>query len=310
MNTQYPAPPFTVFNFQTAYLLKMKEAVMKSEKPLMKVTHYGTIHFGADVECEAIVLADGRRGFNRRQLVAIAGFTGNVTGSRFGHFLAEISPNALKIYEDTSSKVSMPNGATANFISCDVVPEFASGVIHQALDGTLHPQRRMLIAPCLKIQDSLARVGIVALIDEATGYQYHRAPDALQDLFARLIRNTAADWERRFHPDYYQAIYKLFGWQYDQTVSQRPHIIGKITLQWVYEPVFPPEILVAIKERQSSEKMHQWLTDEGGLKLMEKQRDAVMMIARSSADHQDFEARCSVAFFRRGQMSILYPMEV
>jgi len=28
---------------------------------LTKVTHYGTVHFGADVECEAVVLADGRR---------------------------------------------------------------------------------------------------------------------------------------------------------------------------------------------------------------------------------------------------------
>lgn len=281
---------------------------MKSENPLVKVTHYGIVHFGADVECEAIVLADGRRGFNRRQLVEMAGFTGNVTVPRFGRFLAEIAPNALKIYENSSSKVSMPNGAIAHFISCDVVPEFASGVIHQALDGTLHPQRRMLIAPCLKIQDSLSKVGIAALIDEATGYQHHRAPDALQELFAKLIRQSAGDWERRFHPDFYEAIYRLFGWAYDPA-RPKPYIVGKITLQWVYEPVFPSEILVEIKERQGSEKMHQWLQD-GGLTLLEKQRDAVMMIARSSADYRDFENRCAVAFFKRGQMPILYPKEV
>ena len=202
----------------------------------------------------------------------------------------------------------MPTNATAHFVSCDVVPEFASGVIHQAIDGTLPAHRRMLIAPCLKIQDSLAKLGIAALIDEATGYQYHRAPDALQDLFARLIRNTAADWERRFHPDYYDAIYGLFSWQYTPA-KPKPFIIGRITLEWVYEPVFPPEILVEIKERQGSDKMHQWLTKDGGLQLMEKQRDAVMMIARSSSDYADFANRCAIAFFKRGQMPILYPRE-
>ncbi len=273
-----------------------------------KVTHYGTVHFGADVECEAVVLADGRRGFNRRQLVETVGFNKNVSGSRFGRFLAEIAPNALKVYEETSSSVSMPNGAIATFISCDVIPELASAVIRQAVAGTLSHQRRFLIEPCLAIQYSLSKVGIASLIDEATGYQYHRAPDALQDLFAKLLRESASDWERRFHPDFYEAIYGLFGWRYNP-VKPKPFIVGKITLEWVYEPVFPPAILVEIKERQGSDKMHQWLTVDGGLRLMEKQKDAVMMIARSSTDYADFANRCAIAFFKRGQMPILYPRE-
>lgn len=281
---------------------------MKSENPLVKVTHYGTVHFGADVECEALVLANGERGFNRRQVMQVVGFHQNSEGNRFRSFLAEIAPNALILLNKKGSQVIMPSGQRANFVPCDVVPEFASGVIHQALDGTLHPQRRTLIAPCLKIQDSLAKVGIASLIDEATGYQHHRAPDALQELFAKLIRQSAMDWERRFHPDFYESIYRLFGWAYDPA-KPKPFIVGKITLEWVYEPVFPVEILAEIKERQGSEKMHQWLQD-GGLTLLEKQKDAVMMIARSSADYRDFDNRCAVAFFKRGQMPILYPREV
>lgn len=58
-----------------------------------------------------------------------------------------------------------------------------------------------------------ATTGEVALIDEATGYQHHRAPDALQELISKLLRQSCASWERRFHPDYYRAIYRLFGWK-------------------------------------------------------------------------------------------------
>lgn len=71
----------------------------------------------------------------------------------------------------------MPHGGHARFIPCDVIPDFAAGVIRQAVNGTLHQKRKGLIEPCLAIQESLAKVGIAALIDEATGYQRNRAPD-------------------------------------------------------------------------------------------------------------------------------------
>ncbi len=284
---------------------------MNSETPLVKVTHYGTVHFGADVECEALVLSTGERGFNRHQVMQVVGLHKDSKADRFRSFLAEIAPNALTLLDKKGSQVVMPSGQKANFVPCDVITDFAAGVIRQAVTGKLHPQRQGLIEPCLAIQESLAKVGISALIDEATGYQYHRAPDALQDLFTRLLRNTASDWERRFHPEFYEALYHLFGWYYDpaRPNKPKPFIVGKITLQWVYEPVFPAEILIEIKERQGSNKMHQWLTTEGGLRLLEQQRDAVMMIARVSIDHRDFENRCAVAFFKRGQIPILYPQE-
>lgn len=274
---------------------------------LVKVTHCGTIHFGADVECEALVLENGERGFNRRQVMQVIGFHKDSKADRFRRFLTEIAPNALTLFEKKGLQVVMPSGQKAYFIPCDVIPEFASGVIHQALDGTLHPQRRMLIAPCLKIQDALAKVGIASLIDEATGYQYHRAPDHLQILFATLLRQTAADWERRFHPEYYEALYRLFGWTYTGA-AHKPHVIGRITLECVYEQVFPTEILLEIKERQAGEKLHQWLED-GGIRLVEKQISAVTMVARSSCDYRDFSSRCTFAFSKRGQMPILYPLE-
>lgn len=202
----------------------------------------------------------------------------------------------------------MPNGATGIWVEAGVLTQLAGGVVRSALAGTLKASRRHMVEPCMAIMDALGNVGEVALIDEATGYQHHRAPDALQDLFSKLIRKTAADWERRFHPEYYTAICKLFGFQYGNRHRSLPPIVGKITMDWVYQVIFPPEIMAEIKSRQKSEKLHQWLTKEGGLGLLEKQRDAVMMIARSSTDYQDFASRCSVAFYKPGQqVSLVYP---
>lgn len=273
-----------------------------------QVRCYGTIQIG-DISLECVVLNDGTSGYVQRQLAHAIGFTEKRPGSRFRRFLAEIAPNSLSYFDKTSQDViRLPNGATATFAPCGILTEVVAGVMESASLGTLHTQRKHLVKPCSAIYRALAKTGEAALIDEATGYQRNRAPDYLQNLFDKLLRESASDWERRFHPDFYDSVYRLFGWSYNPA-KPKPFIVGKITLEWVYEPIFPPEILVEIKERQTSEKMHQWLHD-GGLTLLEKQKDAVMMIARSSFDYKDFYNRCATAFFKRGQMPILYPREV
>lgn len=276
---------------------------MATEFP--RVTHFGPITIGA-ISLEAVVLADGTRGYTQRQLAHAIGFSGQFRGAQGRRFLSEIAPNALIILDKSGvPKVSMPHGGHAPFAPAGILTEIVSGVVDAGCNGRLHHKQLHILPRCMAILKALAKTGEVALIDEATGYQYHRAPDALQDLFSRLIRQTASDWERRFHPDFYEAIYRLFKKKYEPA---RPtlNVVGQITLRWVYEPVFPAEILIEIKERQKSEKLHQWLQD-GGIRELEKQRDAVMMIARSSVDYADFSARCGIAFYRRGQMSILFP---
>lgn len=271
------------------------------------VTHFGPIVIG-DITLDAAVLANGNRGYIQKQLARAIGFSDQFRGAQGRRFLKEIAPNALKLLIETGvPKVLLPHGGWASFAPVGILTEIVSGVIEAGCAGKLHHKQLHILPRCMAILKALAKTGEAALIDEATGYQYHRAPDALQDIFAKLLRQSASDWERRFHPDFYESIYRLFNWAYNPA-KPKPYIIGRITLEWVYEPVFPTEILIEIKERQGSEKMHQWL-QEGGLTLLEKQRDAVMMIARSSVDYRDFENRCAVAFFRRGQMPILYPRE-
>lgn len=143
---------------------------------------------------------------------------------------------------------------------------------------------------------ALATTGEVALIDEATGYQHHRAPDALQELISKLLRQSCASWERRFHPDYYRAIYRLFGWKYQGHDQNPPHVVGQITLRWVYGPVLPEDLLGEIRNRKGiSQKHHQWLSDQG-LAHLESQIHAVTAIARSSMSYPDFKRRCEAAF--------------
>jgi len=249
--------------------------------PMLTASHYGVVHFG-NLDCEAVVLTTGERGYVRRQLAKLLGFSERQKGARFAAFLQEIAPNSLSSLNKKEATVLLPSGQKAQ--------------VDSAIAGTLHRARKGIVGNCLTIMRALAATGEVALIDEATGYQHHRAPDALQELISKLLRQSCASWERRFHPDYYRALYRLFNWRYQGHDQNPPRVIGQITLRWVYCPVLPQDLLGEIRNRKGiSQKHHQWLSDRG-LAHLESQIHAVTAIARSSADYPDFKRRCEAAF--------------
>jgi len=202
----------------------------------------------------------------------------------------------LSELEKTREPILLPSGRQAQFFPAGIIADVASAVVSAAINGTLHKARQGIVPNCMKIMRALATTGEVALIDEATGYQYHRAPDALQELISKLLRQSCASWERRFHPDYYRAIYRLFGWKYQGHDQNPPHVVGQITQRWVYGPVLPADLIDEIRVRKGiSQKHHQWLSDQG-LARLETQIHAVTAIARSSTCYRDFNHRCTAAF--------------
>ena len=262
---------------------------------ILTASHYGVVRFG-DLQCEAVVLNGGERGYVRRQLMKLLGFAERQRGDRFAGFLREIAPNSLSLLNKQEATILLPSGQKAQFFPSGIIADVASAVVNAAIDGTLHKARRGIVPNCMKIMRALATTGEVALIDEATGYQFHRAPDALQDLIAKLLRQSSGSWERRFHADYYRAIYRLFGWKYQGHAQNPPHVLGQITQRWVYGPVLPEELLDEIRSRKRiSDKHHQWLTDKG-LTRLEQQIHSVTAIARCSTNYRDFSRRCEAAF--------------
>ena len=262
---------------------------------ILTASHYGVVRFG-DLQCEAVVLNGGERGYVRRQLMKLLGFAERQRGDRFAGFLREIAPNSLSLLNKQEATILLPSGQKAQFFPSGIIADVASAVVNAAIDGTLHKARRGIVPNCMKIMRALATTGEVALIDEATGYQHHRAPDALQELISKLLRQSCASWERRFQPDYYRAIYRLFGWKYQGHDQSPPHVVGQITLRWVYGQVLPEDLLGEIRNRKGiSQKHHQWLSEQG-LARLESQIHAVTAIARSSISYPDFKRRCEAAF--------------
>lgn len=127
------------------------------------------------------------------------------------------------------------------------------------------------------------------------------------NLLPLLLRDSAATWELRFKPSYYEALARITRTTYTGHANGTPAWYGAITDKWVYACLLPDEVRAELKLRRiESQKMHQWLT-EGGQDLLDKQIALVQSMANTSADMRDFEARMMLVSGKRGQLGFVYP---
>lgn len=133
---------------------------------------------------------------------------------------------------------------------------------------------------------SLAKVGIVALVDEATGYQAIRPKDALQAYLDKIISKELAAWAKKFPDEFYENIYKLRNWPWAGMSKNRFSVVAHYTRDLVYERL-GDSILQELEKKtpkgpygQRKNKLHQWLTDDVGNPMLAQHLHSLIMIQR------------------------------
>ena len=87
---------------------------------------------------------------------------------------------------------------------------------------------------------ALAHVGIIALVDEATGYQDVRARNALNEILEQFIADELRRWTKLFPDEFYRQMFRLRGWEWKvQSIKQRPGVVGNYTNDLVYQRLAP-----------------------------------------------------------------------
>lgn len=124
---------------------------------------------------------------------------------------------------------------------------------------------------------SLAKVGITALVDEATGYQYEREKTELQKILSAYISEEVARWQLTFKMDFYKELFRLWGQPFNPNSVKRPSFVGKLTNNFIYKAL-PEGVLETLKEKTPKtdagnykHKFHQSLTPEIGREHLKTQ---------------------------------------
>lgn len=151
----------------------------------------------------------------------------------------------------------------------------------------------------------LAHVGIVGLVDEATGYQEVRDKMALQAILDAFLRKELAAWAKRFPDEFYQHIFRLRGWEWKGRAKNPPQVVAAYTKDIVYAPL-APHILEELERRNPIEggrrkgAHHQWLTDYFGHPALAQHLHAVVTVMRVSKNWGQFKMMLDIAHPKRG----------
>src|SRR5262249_39710012 len=119
-----------------------------------------------------------------------------------------------------------------------ILPDICAVLIDAGRQNKLTPQQARLAERAAVLQHGFATVGIIALVDEATGYQDYRQRDALAKILERFVAKELRPWVKTFPAEFYKQIFRLNGWPYEENCG-RPGVIGHWTNNVVYRRLAP-----------------------------------------------------------------------
>jgi hypothetical protein len=264
------------------------------KKPVAK--WWGDLEIG-DVEIPVYVLQDGRRVLSR------TGATGLLTERRGGGNLESyVQVKALEPYmppDLPDQMIEFEIGGVVNKsvrgISAETFLEICRAYVRARDDRALTSDQQIAIAiKAGMFLSACAKIGLVALIDEATGYQYDRAQDALKIKLKLYLEDEMRKWERTFPDELWREFARLTNRK--GSVTQRPKYWGKLVMELVYG-YLDPDVADWLKKHapqpRKGQNYHQWLSSQYGLKRLVEH--LWMLVGMASACHNMAELRHRMA---------------
>lgn len=250
-----------------------------------------------DIEIPCYVLEDETRVLVQRGMAAGMGMS-HTRGQRLTSFvasktLAPFIPNDLRVVIESPVKFMSPGGVAHGY-PATILTDLCDAVLSARDAGALQKQQAHIAVQCEILVRGLARVGIVALVDETTGYQDIRARNALADILEKFIAKELQSWTKTFPDEFYQEMFRLRDWPWQPWTVKRPSVIGRYTNDLVYERI-APGVLSDLRSKNPTlpqghrkDHHHQWFTPDFGHPKLKEHLASVIALMRASSGWDQF----------------------
>lgn len=245
-----------------------------------KAAYEGQIAIG-DITISCAVLEDGTRLLTQTDFMQALGRTPRAMGIRDRDAFEQVPPilrgKSLKpfISEDLLSASAPMRFQTlkGNFASgyrAELLPKVCEVFLEARAQGELPTNQQHIAKHCEILTRGLAQLGIIALVDEATGYQYVRARNALEEILEKFIATEFRKWVKTFPDDFYREMFRLRAWEFKEDTVRKTPLVGKITLDLVYDRLAPgvrkrlEELNPRNEKGRRKHKLFQRLTEDVG----------------------------------------------
>lgn len=298
--------------------LAKKAAAARWSTDIKQATHGSPDHplrIG-DIQIPCYVLEDGRRvivqGGMMTALDMKQGTAGKGGGDRLAKFIAtkSVFPYASKELIDViTNPIKFRVGSTLAYgYEATILADICDAVLKARESGNMNYQQEHIAQRCEILVRAFARVGIIALVDEATGYQRDRAKDALSRILEAFIAKALQPYVRTFPTDFYEQMFRLRGLEYPSAEVRRPRYFGVLTNDIVYNRLAPGVLEELKKVNPKDEttgrrrsKHFQWLTSNIGYPKLREHLGAVIATMKLSSSWHDFKAKLDKNYPRVGK---------
>ncbi len=185
-------------------------------------------------------------------------------------------------------------GGIRQAVNANLIPEICEVWLNARDAGALQPSQEKTARNADILMRGFARVGITALIYEATGYELIKDRDDLERILEAYIARELLPWTKRFPDDFYEQLFRLRGWQYRPISVKRPKYVGKLTNELVYEKL-PQGVLDELRNKNPvtpkgyrKYRHFQFLTEDIGNPHLEKQVASVITLMKASNNWATF----------------------
>lgn len=285
----------------------------------VKVTHHGRwiIDKEKDISINCYVTNNERRLLSLRGTAKAMGLIGggsqaltrNLKSKWIEPYLTENLKQWMRDIEDGSIElVRGDNGKRFYPFDSDLFVDLCKAYVQADKNGVfdnLKPpfdgNQKAIADRMLSIMSAFAKVGIVALIDEVTGYQYDREKEELQKLLAAYVREEFLPWTSKFPEEFYKEMFRLKKWEYKGRFKSP--LVGKYTNELVYDAL-SESVLEELRERNPviqdknyrRYRHHQFLTKETGLPHLDRHLASVITLMRVSDNWEEFKKMFAKVF--------------
>lgn len=249
-----------------------------------------------EIKIPCYVLSDRKRVLVQHNMAAAIGLSGT-GGSRITRFIRgnqieEFINDSLIEAIENPIKFRLPKGGTANGYDANILVDLCEAVLSARDAGKLLKNQEIIAKQCEVLIRGLARVGIIALIDEVTGYQKDRAANDLAKILEAFIIKELQPWVSTFPVDFYENLFRLRNLVFVKDSVKRPQYFGLLTTDIIYKRLAPGvrdelDDLAKSHQKMSKPKLFQFLTKFGYNKLKEH-IGAVIAVMKLSSDYRDF----------------------
>jgi hypothetical protein len=256
-----------------------------------------------NVEIPAYVLNNGMRVFSQNGIQKALGYFGTA-GNWLPNFVntkqikPHISSGLLELLANRVQfeRIGAGGSATDTYgYDATILIDICDAIIDAKNSGDLSESYLVYAQQAELIIRAVAKVGIIALVDEATGYQYDREKDELQQILKSYISPELLPWQKRFPDEFYKEIFRLNNWDFTVSgIKKRPGVIGTWTKKLIYN-LLPNGVLEELEAKtpknasgHKTKRLHQSLTLDIGEPHLEKQLISVITLMNISNTWDEF----------------------